>query len=161
MKRNFCFLGPPTAYESPQVMGQTRATAASHSHSNTRSEPHLQPSHSSEQCWIPDPLSKARDWTHILMDTSGFFSTVPQRKPPGENIVILSYHYVNSQVFLQKSLDKKKLWPVNQRSQTNLIQMMISLFKTPSLILYFALYWKLNIIPKSLVESHNQVRLSP
>ena len=25
---------------------------------------------SSQQCWIPDPLSKARDQTHILMDTS-------------------------------------------------------------------------------------------
>ena len=26
--------------------------------------------HRSWQCWIPDPLSKARDQTHILMDTS-------------------------------------------------------------------------------------------
>ena len=26
--------------------------------------------HSSQQLWIPDPLSEARDWTHILMDTS-------------------------------------------------------------------------------------------
>ena len=26
--------------------------------------------HSSWQLWIPDPLSKARDQTHILMDTS-------------------------------------------------------------------------------------------
>ena len=26
--------------------------------------------HNSQQCWIPDPLSKARDPTHILMDTS-------------------------------------------------------------------------------------------
>ena len=26
--------------------------------------------HSSLQCWIPDPLSEARDWTHILMDPS-------------------------------------------------------------------------------------------
>ena len=26
--------------------------------------------HSSQQCQIPDPLCKARDWTHILMDTS-------------------------------------------------------------------------------------------
>ena len=26
--------------------------------------------HSSQQCWIPDPLSGARDRTHILMDTS-------------------------------------------------------------------------------------------
>ena len=26
--------------------------------------------HSSQQCQIPDPLNKAMDWTHILMDTS-------------------------------------------------------------------------------------------
>ena len=26
--------------------------------------------HSSQQCWIPDPLSEARDQTHSLMDTS-------------------------------------------------------------------------------------------
>ena len=26
--------------------------------------------HSSQQCWISDPLSEARDWTHILMDIS-------------------------------------------------------------------------------------------
>ena len=28
------------------------------------------PHHSSWQCWIPDPLSKVKDRTHILMDTS-------------------------------------------------------------------------------------------
>ena len=27
------------------------------------------PHHSSWQSWIPDPLSEARDWTHILMDS--------------------------------------------------------------------------------------------
>ena len=27
--------------------------------------------HSSQQCWILNPLSKARDRTHNLMDTSG------------------------------------------------------------------------------------------
>ena len=26
--------------------------------------------HNSQQCRIPDPLSKARDWTRVLMDTS-------------------------------------------------------------------------------------------
>ena len=26
--------------------------------------------HSSQKCWIPDPLSKARDQTRILMDPS-------------------------------------------------------------------------------------------
>ena len=26
--------------------------------------------HSSRQCWILNPLTEARDWTHVLMDTS-------------------------------------------------------------------------------------------
>ena len=29
--------------------------------------------HSSWQCWIPDPLSRARDGTQILMDTSRIY----------------------------------------------------------------------------------------
>jgi len=33
--------------------------------------------YSSWQCQIPDPLSKARDQTHILMDTVGFVSAEP------------------------------------------------------------------------------------
>ena len=26
--------------------------------------------YSSQQCWIPNPLSRARDQTHVLIDTS-------------------------------------------------------------------------------------------
>ena len=29
--------------------------------------------HSSQQCWIPDPLSEAKDRTFILMDTSQIY----------------------------------------------------------------------------------------
>ena len=39
-------------------------------------------SHSSWQCWIHNPLSKARDQTLILMDTSPFVSAVPQWELP-------------------------------------------------------------------------------
>ena len=28
------------------------------------------PHHSSWQCWIPNPLSRARDWTHIFMNAT-------------------------------------------------------------------------------------------
>ena len=54
------------------VKGKIGAVAAglNHSHSNTRSEPHLQLHHSSQQCWILSLLSEARDQTCILMDTS-------------------------------------------------------------------------------------------
>ena len=52
--------------------GQIGATAAglSHSHTNTESELCLQPIPQLTKCQIPNPLSKARDGTCILMDTS-------------------------------------------------------------------------------------------
>ena len=56
--------------EVPSLWGQIRATAASHSHSNPRSEPRLRLHHSSWQCKILNPLSEARDWTRILIDSS-------------------------------------------------------------------------------------------
>ena len=70
---NFFFLFrtlSPVAYGSSQARDQIRATAAGlgQSHSDTRSKPHLH--RSLHQCWIPNPLSKARDQTCILMDTS-------------------------------------------------------------------------------------------
>ena len=36
--------------------------------------------HSPKQHWIPDPLSEARDRTHILVDTRGFVSAAPQQE---------------------------------------------------------------------------------
>ena len=38
--------------------------------------------HSSWQHWIPHPLTKARDRTHVLIDTVRFVSAEPQRKLP-------------------------------------------------------------------------------
>ena len=56
------------AYGSSQARGQIGATGASlhHSHCNVRARPHR----SSWQHRIPDPLSEARDQTHILTDTN-------------------------------------------------------------------------------------------
>ena len=66
------FRASSAAYGSSQPRGQIRVIAASlhHSHSNTGSEPHLQPPHCSQQCWILDPLSETRDRTCVLRDTS-------------------------------------------------------------------------------------------
>ena len=36
--------------------------------------------HSPKQHWTPNPLSEARDRTHILVDTRGFVSTSPQQE---------------------------------------------------------------------------------
>ena len=60
----------PTAHGSSQARGQIRATAAGHSHSNTGSEPCLQPITQFMATPDPQPLSETRDQTHILMDTS-------------------------------------------------------------------------------------------
>ena len=61
----------PIAYAISQATGQIGAltTGLHHGHSNMGSKPCLQLHHSSQQHWIPNPLNKARDWAHILMDT--------------------------------------------------------------------------------------------
>ena len=69
----FFFLGQfPWQMEVLQARGPTGAIAASirRSHSNTVSELHLQPTHSSRQHWILNPLRKARDQTCTLRNTT-------------------------------------------------------------------------------------------
>ena len=68
----YLFRPTPTAYGSSQARCPIRASAVSlrHSHSNARSEPYLRPTPQLTQHWIFKPLSKARDWTHVLLDTN-------------------------------------------------------------------------------------------
>ena len=69
----FClFKAAPMAHGGSQVRGPFRATAPGqyHSHSNTGSEHVCKLHHSSWQCQILNPLSKARDWICKLMDPS-------------------------------------------------------------------------------------------
>ena len=68
-----CFRAALAAYGGSQARGQIGAVATSlchsHIHSSARSEIcYLH--HSSGQCWILNLLSKARDRTYALMDTS-------------------------------------------------------------------------------------------
>ena len=60
----------PVAYGSSQTRGQLelqlQATATATPDPSYLWDLH----HSSPECWIYDPLSKAMDWTCILMDTS-------------------------------------------------------------------------------------------
>ena len=60
----------PVAHGSSQARGRIRAVVAGlhHSHSSAKSWAFDQ-NHSSQQCRILNPLSEARDWTCILMDT--------------------------------------------------------------------------------------------
>ena len=46
---------------------------------------------SSWQGWIPNPLGKARDQTHLLMNTSWSVSTVSQQELPFLYLIILLY----------------------------------------------------------------------
>ena len=69
----FClFRAAPKAYEGSQARGLIRAVAAGlhHSHSDVRSEPVCDLHRSSRKHRILNPLSEARDRTHVLMDTS-------------------------------------------------------------------------------------------
>ena len=66
------FRASPTSHGSSQARGQIGATVAGlhHSHSNEGSEQHLQLTPQLTATPDPGPLSKARDWTCILMNTS-------------------------------------------------------------------------------------------
>ena len=69
----FFFLrATPTAYGSSQASSQIGALAAGlrHSHNNSGSEPYLWPTPQLTATVDLNALSEARDWTHILMDTS-------------------------------------------------------------------------------------------
>ena len=67
----FClFRAIPEAKGGSQARGSIGAVATGlhHSHSNMGSELRLRPTpHSSQQCWIVNPLSEARDRTRVLM----------------------------------------------------------------------------------------------
>ena len=69
---NCLFRATSKAHGSSQARGEFGAAAATLclSHSNLGSEPICDLHHSSWQCGILNPLSKARDQTCILMDTS-------------------------------------------------------------------------------------------
>ena len=76
------FRTAPAAYGSSQARGRIRAAAATYATATAMQNPSLMCNlhHSSPQCQIPDPLSKARGRSPILMDTSGFVSAMPRRE---------------------------------------------------------------------------------
>ena len=63
------FLGMHSWHMEVPSLG-TAAASLHHSHSHAGSEPHLQPTPQSQQHWILNPLTEARDCTHVLIDTS-------------------------------------------------------------------------------------------
>ena len=94
----FClFRAAPVAYGASQAGGWIKAAAAGlhHSHSNVGSEVCPDLHHSSWQCWIPNPLSEARDRTQVLMDTSwicyGFVTTEPWGELPSSSFFFFAF----------------------------------------------------------------------
>ena len=85
-------MAEPVAYGSSQARGQIGIGAAaaglSHSHPDPSCTWDLH--HSSWRCWIPSPLSEARDQTRVLMDTSRIrFSCATMGTPcPGQLLML-------------------------------------------------------------------------
>ena len=77
---SFLFRAALSAYGGSQASGLIGATAASlhHSHSNATSSHVFDLHHSSQQHWILNPLSEARDRTHNLPVLVGFVSPAPR-----------------------------------------------------------------------------------
>ena len=100
------------AYGSPQARGGMGAAAAGlhHSHSNVGSAPQLQGNlhHSSGQCWILNPLSEARDETHILMDTNRVHNPLSHN---GNSLE----HYSYSNNSKENLPGVEVLWPMKPR----------------------------------------------
>ena len=70
----FCFLGPhPWHMEVPRLRAESELQPPAHATATAMQRPSCisDPHHSSWQHQILDPLSKARDITRILMDSSG------------------------------------------------------------------------------------------
>ena len=102
----------PAAYGGSQARGLIRAVATGlrQSHSNAGSEPICNLHHSSRQHRILNPLSKARDWTLVLMDSLPlshkwksmaflFFSGINSTAPTAEQDLrhICSLHHSSRQ----------------------------------------------------------------
>ena len=75
----FCFFRVTlAAHGSSQARGPIGAAGASlhHSHPMPDVSCVCDLHHSSQQCWILNPLSEAKDWACILMDTSQILNTL-------------------------------------------------------------------------------------
>ena len=73
LKNFFCFLGPHLGHmEVPRLGGESELQLPAYTAATATWERSClcDLHHSSQQCWIPDLLSKARDPTQILLDTS-------------------------------------------------------------------------------------------
>ena len=66
------FRAAPRHMEVPKLGVKVELQPPAYTTATTPPDPscHCDLHHGSQQCWILNPLSRARDWTHILMDPS-------------------------------------------------------------------------------------------
>ena len=100
------------AYGGSWARGRIRAAAAGphHSHSNARSEPRLQPT---PQHPIPNPLSEARDGSHVLRDPGWVCYVWAWQEPLFLfYFLILWPHPRHTEVPWPRTDSKSQLWPI-------------------------------------------------
>ena len=84
LRQDFFFRAAPVACRSFQARGQIGGAAASlhHGYSNTGSKLICDLHFSVGQCHVLNPLSEARDQTHILMGTSQVLNPLSHNRNP-------------------------------------------------------------------------------
>ena len=103
----FFFRAAPMAYGSSRARGQIRATAAGLATATPMPDPSGVYNLHHWQCWILNPLSRAKDRTHVLMELIGFVSAEPQQELP---------HY-----FLFTSTHAYGVWTLSQAQVPQLL----------------------------------------
>ena len=93
----FFFEARPRVYGSSQAKGWIGAIAASYTTTTARQDPSLllDLQHSSQQCWILNSLSKARDQIHILMDTSWVCNLLRATMGTPSSIYIINVNFLS------------------------------------------------------------------
>ena len=76
------FWATPRAYEVPGLGVESELQLPAYATAIAGSEPYLQIYRNSQQHWILNTVSKARDQTHILMDASWVATAEPQWELP-------------------------------------------------------------------------------
>ena len=109
----FCFLGPHTAHKSSQARGHIGVVAFSlcHSHRTAKTEPCLWPT--PKLTAMLNPLSKARDWTCVLMNTSQILLRWATTGTPKLRIWVWQISNFILRVWYLKMCDKIKLAKIN------------------------------------------------
>ena len=146
---SFVFLGPhPRHMEVPRLGVRIRATAAGYATTIATRDPSCISDlhHSSRQHCFLNPLSQARDWTWVLMDTSWFVNHWATMGTPNALYFLWRTEFPSSFIFLQPkeillAFCVQVFWPWDFVSFFP--KSFFSLYSSNSIILliYFQVHW--------------------